>query len=298
MIKRNTAVTTSQRSLIGRLVIGVYSTAFLSAIVCSPVSYAQVSLSSAIFEERSGPDAMTESYPSSVEYSACRPVYGCGSGEGETINGDISTAATAETNGLSSEGDAGASIQYQFYVTDPTADYVQVNIQASLAASAVATGTSSAGSVYTTGSASAYSELSYAAYSNTPIGSVDGMVVASASTEPTVGSAEQSQSLNATFYVLVNSKASLYLLSSCYDGSQGGSSFCNTYVDPIVQITPAFLADNPEAKLIVSPGIDQVIGVPEPATWAMMLIGFAGLGFAGYRRSRKPRWRKPRSIAV
>jgi hypothetical protein len=28
-------------------------------------------------------------------------------------------------------------------------------------------------------------------------------------------------------------------------------------------------------------------GVPEPSTWAMMLIGFAGLGFAGYR-ARKP----------
>jgi hypothetical protein len=24
-------------------------------------------------------------------------------------------------------------------------------------------------------------------------------------------------------------------------------------------------------------------GVPEPSTWAMMLIGFAGLGFAGWR---------------
>jgi hypothetical protein len=26
--------------------------------------------------------------------------------------------------------------------------------------------------------------------------------------------------------------------------------------------------------------------VPEPSTWAMMLIGFAGLGFAGYRRAK------------
>ena len=25
---------------------------------------------------------------------------------------------------------------------------------------------------------------------------------------------------------------------------------------------------------------------PEPASWAMMLIGFAGLGFVGYRRAR------------
>jgi probable HAF family extracellular repeat protein len=29
--------------------------------------------------------------------------------------------------------------------------------------------------------------------------------------------------------------------------------------------------------------------VPEPSTWAMMLAGFAGLGFAGYRRTREQR---------
>jgi unsaturated chondroitin disaccharide hydrolase len=29
--------------------------------------------------------------------------------------------------------------------------------------------------------------------------------------------------------------------------------------------------------------------VPEPSTWAMMLLGFAGLGFAGYRRARAGR---------
>jgi PEP-CTERM motif len=28
-------------------------------------------------------------------------------------------------------------------------------------------------------------------------------------------------------------------------------------------------------------------GVPEPSTWAMLLLGFAGLGFAGYRSSRR-----------
>jgi PEP-CTERM motif len=27
--------------------------------------------------------------------------------------------------------------------------------------------------------------------------------------------------------------------------------------------------------------------VPEPSTWAMLLVGFAGLGFVGYRRTRK-----------
>lgn len=29
--------------------------------------------------------------------------------------------------------------------------------------------------------------------------------------------------------------------------------------------------------------------VPEPSTWMMMLAGFAGLGFAGYRRATKGR---------
>jgi uncharacterized protein (TIGR03118 family) len=34
-------------------------------------------------------------------------------------------------------------------------------------------------------------------------------------------------------------------------------------------------------------GLFGVISVPEPSTWAMMLLGFVGLGFAGYRASRK-----------
>jgi hypothetical protein len=30
-----------------------------------------------------------------------------------------------------------------------------------------------------------------------------------------------------------------------------------------------------------------IAAVPEPSTWAMMLIGFAGLGFAASRQGRK-----------
>jgi hypothetical protein len=31
-----------------------------------------------------------------------------------------------------------------------------------------------------------------------------------------------------------------------------------------------------------------VAAVPEPSTWAMMILGFAGVGFMGYRRKSKP----------
>jgi hypothetical protein len=33
----------------------------------------------------------------------------------------------------------------------------------------------------------------------------------------------------------------------------------------------------------------SIAGIPEASTWAMMLLGFAGLGYAGYRTTREPR---------
>jgi hypothetical protein len=45
-------------------------------------------------------------------------------------------------------------------------------------------------------------------------------------------------------------------------------------------------------------GFDFALGgaVPEPSTWAMMLISFAGLGFVGYRGARKPGEQCNRSV--
>jgi hypothetical protein len=34
--------------------------------------------------------------------------------------------------------------------------------------------------------------------------------------------------------------------------------------------------------------VPQVAAVPEPSTWAMLLLGFAGVGFMAYRRNSKP----------
>ena len=33
--------------------------------------------------------------------------------------------------------------------------------------------------------------------------------------------------------------------------------------------------------------MEVLAATPEPSTWAMMLVGFAGLGFAGYRSTRR-----------
>ncbi len=41
------------------------------------------------------------------------------------------------------------------------------------------------------------------------------------------------------------------------------------------------------ALLVTTTGRVSVPSIPEPSTWAMMFLGFVGLGLAGYRRTRK-----------
>ena len=48
-----------------------------------------------------------------------------------------------------------------------------------------------------------------------------------------------------------------------------------------------------EIKHLQVSALDGVVinptgSVPEPSTWAMMILGFAGIGFVAYRRKSKP----------
>jgi len=47
----------------------------------------------------------------------------------------------------------------------------------------------------------------------------------------------------------------------------------------------SILVTTPDSVLNLN---NLVYGVPEPSTWAMMLLGFVGLGFMAYRRKAKP----------
>jgi hypothetical protein len=62
-----------------------------------------------------------------------------------------------------------------------------------------------------------------------------------------------------------------YTVSDEYDMTFAAGSTVGSYIDFNGAPAPAGVA-----------------AVPEPSTWAMMLLGFAGIGFMTYRRKSKP----------
>jgi hypothetical protein len=64
------------------------------------------------------------------------------------------------------------------------------------------------------------------------------------------------------------------------------------FVDPYFNIDPLFLSDNPGFSLAFSPGVGNTLpptgGIPEPSTWALMILGFGATGAAIRSRRRVP----------
>ena len=67
----------------------------------------------------------------------------------------------------------------------------------------------------------------------------------------------------------------------------GTGAVCTAFSDPLIAIDPAFLTQDPGAALYASPNIQLSLGaVPEPSTWALLMLGFAGLGLVSQIRLR------------
>jgi hypothetical protein len=63
-----------------------------------------------------------------------------------------------------------------------------------------------------------------------------------------------------------------------------GNVQSTAFIDPFISIDPVFLSSHPDVSLQFSLGITNGIGaVPEPSTWAMMILGFAAVGYMAHR---------------
>jgi hypothetical protein len=81
-------------------------------------------------------------------------------------------------------------------------------------------------------------------------------------------------------------------------GSQGAATAKALYGDSLDLPIGIDVFNLPEGVTANAPGSDIVnnrflpptTSVPEPSTWAMLLLGFAGLGYAGFKRTRGVRF--------
>ena len=63
-----------------------------------------------------------------------------------------------------------------------------------------------------------------------------------------------------------------------------GISFTTSWDTHIDYLSGCCLTLDGSARISLPDGITIATSVPEPSTWAMLLLGFAGIGFMTYRR--------------
>jgi PEP-CTERM motif len=64
-----------------------------------------------------------------------------------------------------------------------------------------------------------------------------------------------------------------------------GIASATGFIDPMVSFDLGF---NHSGLTLEFNGITNATAAPEPSTWAMMILGFGGIGFMAYRRKSKP----------
>jgi len=177
-------------------------------------------------------------------------------------------ATTGDGEGGDVQAGGGANLLYFFTVNGPA----PVNVTASGSISISGSNTSKDSNGNTV--ASSYSAATLGIGDNT-----DGQFY---SNDSKGGFAETFLATPGEEY-FVNMIVSVGASSQGYDAEP---AIAKALVDPIITLDTT----SPGYSIDYSAGITQGIAgaVPEPSTWAMLLLGFAGLGFMAYRRKSKP----------
>jgi hypothetical protein len=88
-----------------------------------------------------------------------------------------------------------------------------------------------------------------------------------------------------TFVVTDNQEhASQTFLFAVGDANQDFSAFGITGIPTDETIKSIIISDSDGFKSLKQMAFDQISPVPEPSTWAMMILGFLGIGFMAYRQ--------------
>jgi hypothetical protein len=90
-----------------------------------------------------------------------------------------------------------------------------------------------------------------------------------------------SSSDSASFFFISNFGGGLLCFNNSALLCNGGG---HSAVDVSIGATASFIPESGNFEI----GVAAVAAVPEPSTWAMMILGFCGIGFMGYRRKAKP----------
>lgn len=89
--------------------------------------------------------------------------------------------------------------------------------------------------------------------------------------------------VNGDFDFLANNKYYVWLQATVYAGASGLAGFDSatnhTIIDPVFTVPDGYQIQFSEGV-----GNSAVPPVPEPSTWAMMILGFFGVGYMTYRR--------------
>jgi hypothetical protein len=191
-------------------------------------------------------------------------------------NGNPSLTATANNytqNNVIYSGSGSATLNYFYMVVGPTTNaYVPVTITGSVSASGTVNSTSQASINYANGG------INTKNYGTGEI-TANGYVLSGSYNLP--GSAN----LSATYDVVPNQQLEITLfvdVNAVIDGKLGTSSFAEA--DPGLSLSQTAIDDG--YSLVLSPNLTSA--VPEPSTWAMVILGFASIGFIAYRRKSKP----------